>query len=151
MMTIRPPATPKWYRSAMRLPLATISSNEPMSLVRTAKAPHNNPKRRAVIMLAVSTNNGTAGRSREIRRAVDPDDVKHTMALVSTVSTIRPLASAKASAVVPSAGVSVKWMRLKKSGSPSTCCALRSMIDTASIGQAPAAVSADNITASAPS
>jgi hypothetical protein len=24
-------------------------------------------------MLAVSTNNGTAGRSREIRRAVDPD------------------------------------------------------------------------------
>ena len=32
MMMIRPPACPRWYRNAIRLPLATISSNEPISL-----------------------------------------------------------------------------------------------------------------------
>ena len=95
----------------MRLPLATISSKLPISLVVTAKAPHSSPSLRAVALDAVSTKTGTAGRSREMRRAVEPDDVKQTIALVSTVSAIRPLASAKASAVVASAGVSVKWMR----------------------------------------
>jgi hypothetical protein len=48
-------------------------------------------------MLAVSTSNGTEGRSRDILRAVDPDEVKQTIALVSTVSAIRPLAYASAS------------------------------------------------------
>ena len=91
---------------------------------------------------------GFSAKSAKDLNFVEPDETGTTF---EENAAIKALASAKASAVVPSAGVSVKWMRLKKSGSPSTCCAMRSMIDTASIGQAPAAVSADNITASAPS
>src|SRR5690554_8233984 len=95
----------------MRLDLATISSKLLTSRVTTACAPHNNPMRRAVWRSGVSTNNGTEGRSRAIRRAVDPDLVKQTIADVGTVRAMLKLAAASASAVVASGTVSVKWIR----------------------------------------
>jgi hypothetical protein len=95
----------------MRLALPTISSKLATSRVRTACAPHKSPMRRAVLVEGVSTSSGTDGRSRAIRRAVDPDMVKQTIAAALTMPTMLPAASAIASLVVGSAGVSVKWTR----------------------------------------
>ena len=67
--------------------------------------------RRAVAICDVSTSNGTEGRSRATRRAVEPDDVKQMIALVSIVRTICAADAASASAVVASARTSVKWTR----------------------------------------
>ena len=95
----------------MRLALPTISSKSATSRVRTACAPHSSPSPRAVAARGVSTMSGTDGRSREIRRAVEPESVKHMIAAADTVSAMRLAANESASAVVASGSVSVKWMR----------------------------------------
>ncbi len=102
-------------------------------------------------MRGVSTSSGTEGRSRAIRRAVEPDVVKQMMAAAVTVCAMFFAASDKASAVVGSGRVMVKWTRSACIGSRSTASAIEFIIATDSSGQAPAALSADSMMASAPS
>ena len=66
---------------------------------------------RAVSSRGVSTRIGTAGRSRDTRRAVEPDSVKQMISAAPTVPVIARAASASASAVVGSALVWVKCRR----------------------------------------
>ena len=147
----RSPALAIPWRSAVRFDLATISSNEVTSRVWTAWVPHSSPSRRAVSICGVRTRIGTDGRSRAIRRAVDPELVKQMIAAADTVCAIVLAASASASAVVGSGRVTVKCIRSPCIGSPSTDTPIAFIIDTDSTGQLPAALSADNMIASAPS
>ena len=57
----------------MRLALPTISSKLETSRVWTAWTPHSRPSRRAVVSDALIASIGTGGRSRAIRRAVEPE------------------------------------------------------------------------------
>jgi hypothetical protein len=66
---------------------------------------------RAVFWLGVSTSIGAAGRSRATRRAVEPLAVNTMIPAIGTVSAIEALALARASAVVASGSISMKWMR----------------------------------------
>ena len=75
MTMIRSLAPAIWWRSAMRLALATISSKLVTSRVVTAWTPQTRPRRRETLLLAVITSSGTGPRSRAIRRAVEPDEV----------------------------------------------------------------------------
>jgi hypothetical protein len=147
----RSPAFAMPWRSAMRFDLATMSSNDSTSRVWTACVPHNRPRRRAVSWLGVSTSSGTEGRSRAIRRAVEPEVVKQMIATADTVAAMFFAASASASAVVGSGFITVKCMRSPCSGSASTDTPIASIIATDSTGHAPAALSADSMIASAPS
>ena len=54
---------------------------------------------------------GTGGRSRAMRRAVEPDLLNTTMVVAETVPAIWRAEPDKASAIVGSSFVSVKWMR----------------------------------------
>ena len=86
-----------------------------------------------------------------MRRAVDPELVKQTIAAASTVLAMFLAASDSASAVVGSERVTVKWMRSPCIGSLSTASPIAFIIATDSIGHLPAALSADSMIASAPS
>ncbi len=57
----------------MRLAFSTISSKLATSREWTACTPHNRPSRRAVWSEALIASNGTGGRSRAMRRAVEPE------------------------------------------------------------------------------
>ena len=72
MITIRSPAAAMPWRSAMRLDLLDHFLEVRTSRVWTACAPHSSPFRRATSEAAVIARSGTGGRSRAIRRAVDP-------------------------------------------------------------------------------
>ncbi len=113
--------------------------------------PPQQPQPPRVSIFGVSTMIGTAGRSRAIRRAVDPEVVKQMIADADTVDAMLFAASASASAVVGSGRVIVKWTRSPWVGSRSTASAIEFIIATDSTGQSPAALSAESMIASAPS
>ena len=94
---------------------------------------------------------GGPTRSRATRNAVAPDDVQATMTLISSVSPMSRAAIAMASAEVGSGSGRCAVMIERYSASVSTSIAMRSIIDTASIGYLPTALSAESMTASAPS
>ena len=94
---------------------------------------------------------GVSGRSRAMRTAVAPLLVKAAMALAPMVSATWRAALAMASALVCSASGRSAALVVRQPSSSSTRRTMRAMMVTASIGYWPAAVSADSITASAPS
>jgi hypothetical protein len=69
--------------------------------------------RRDVVCDGLMARIGTGGRSRAIRRAVEPDLLKTTIVFAFTVPAIWREDPDKASAIVGSIRVSVKWMREK--------------------------------------
>ena len=85
MMMTRSPPLASWCRSAIRFAFSTISSKLETSRVWTAWTPHSSPRRREVWSDALIASSGTGGRSRAIRRAVDPDLLKTIMALAEIV------------------------------------------------------------------
>ena len=106
MMT-RWPALAKPSLKAMRLARSTMSSWSWASSVITQCTPHTTDSRRPVAMLGDSATIGGRGRSRAMRRPVEPDEVQHTTAARSSVSAIWRAASAMASA--PVASGTARW------------------------------------------
>ena len=70
--TRSPPCAIRW-RKAIRLPFSTISSKLWTSREWTGWTPHSSPIRRAVVSDGLIASSGTAGRSRAMRRAVEPE------------------------------------------------------------------------------
>ena len=147
-------SSPGWAKPsmrAMRVARVTVSVMVCSSPVTTAWTPQTQARRRAVCMLVVRPSTGQSGRSRATRSAVLPPSVKAAMAAAPTVCAICRDAAAMALAAVRSGTGRLPSIRARQPGSRSTRSTMRSIMFTASYGYCPAAVSADSITASAPS
>ena len=119
--------------------------------VTTACTPHTTASRRAVCRLVVRPSTGQSGRSRATRSAVLPPKVKAAMTAAPIVSATCRLAVAIAASDRRSGLGRDCVVISRQPGSRSTRSTIRSIMFTASNGYCPAAVSADSMTASAPS
>ena len=129
-----------------------MSSWSCASSVTTQWTPQTTARRRPVEILGDSATIGERGRSRATRRPVEPDDVQQTTAARSSVSAIWRAASAIASAPVASGAARCASIIV-----PIERVAFDLLGDTVHRrhrlhrDSCPAALSADSITASAPS